>query len=138
MSNARPVRKRGFTLIEAMAAVVLLGIGIVGSLTAFSSVIRTEDGIRETERMQRMAQAKLAELVATGDATTSTDGDFTDEGEPDLTWKLEVNTSGITDLNAVSLTVSRGDAASATKSRVDTLVYTPPAATGTATGGATP
>lgn len=137
MNSARPARNRGFTLIEAMAAVVLLGIGIVGSLTAFSSVIRTEGGIQDTERMQRMAQAKLAELVATGDAATSTDGDFSDEGEPDLTWKLEVNTSGITDLNAVTLTVSRGDSASSTKARVDTLVYAPPAATTTATGGVT-
>ena len=132
MSSARRAR-RGFTLIEAMAAVVLLGIGIAGAMGAIATITRNESAARQTERMQSMAQAKLAELVATGQATTSTNGDFAEEGQPDYTWNLETGTSGITDLNTVSLTVQQGD--STQSARLDTLVYVPPVATGTTAAG---
>lgn len=127
------VRQRGFTLIEALAAVVLLGIGIAGAMGAVATITRTESAARETERMQSMAQAKLAELVATGEAATSTSGDFADEGEPDVTWSLETGTSGIADLNTVSLTLETKNGSRQT--RLDTLVYQPPATTAT-TGAA--
>ncbi len=120
-------RRRGFTLLEAMAAVVLLGIGIVGAVGGFSTIIKTEDRARQTEHMQRLAQEKLAELVATGQAATSTNGDFNDQNEPDYTWRLEVNTSGITDLDSVTLTVERTN--STDKTRLDTLLYVPPQTT---------
>ena len=124
-------RSRGFTLLESLAAVVLLGIGIVGAMGAFSSVTRTEDRVRQKEYMQRIAQAKLSELVATGEATTSTNGDFSDQNETDYTWELEVNTSGITDLDAVTLTVKR--TSTSDQARLDTLLYVPPETT-TSTG----
>ena len=140
MNNGRRTRgsarkARGFTLIEALAAVVLLGIGIAGAMGAVATITRNESAARETEKMQAMAQGKLAELVATGDAATSTSGDFAEEGEPDVTWSLETGTSGITDLNTVSLTVETKGGARQT--RLDTLVYQPPATTG-ATPAATP
>ena len=116
-----------------MAAVVLLGIGIVAAMGSFSTLTRSEDRARQTEIMQRLAQAKLAELVATGQATTSTNGDFSDQNETDYTWEIEVNTSGITDLNAVTLTVKRTSTSDQTK--LHTLIYVPPATT---TSGATP
>lgn len=122
--------RRGFTLLEAMVGVVILAIGIVGALTSFGTLIRVEDRARQTERMQRLAQDKLAELVATGQAATSSNGDFTEQNEPGYTWNLEVNTSGITDLNAVSLTVTQTGANGST--RLDTLLYVPPVTTETA------
>ncbi len=137
MSSAPRVNHRshrGFTLIEAMAAVVLLGIGIVGAMGANAQVIQNESRARQTERLQSLARQKLAELVATGQATTSTNGDFTDQQEPNVTWNLEVNTSGITNLNAVTLTVQK--AGTTGEYRLDTLVYVAPltTTTGAATG----
>lgn len=126
MNSAR--RRKGFTLIEAMVGVVLLGIGIVSALAAFGSMTNVENSARQTEKMQRMAQAKLAELVATGQADTSTNGDFSDQNEPTYTWTLETGTSGITDLNSVSLTVEHTGAVGQ-KTRLDTLVYVPPVTT---------
>lgn len=125
-------RSRGFTLLEAMAAVVLLGIGIVGAMSANAQVIRNEDRARLTERMQRLAQTKLAELVATGQASTSTDGDFTDQNQPGVTWNLEVNSSGITNLNNATLTVQ--ESGSANSYRLDTVLFVPPETTATTTG----
>lgn len=138
MSNARLRKLRsGFTLLEALAAVALLGVGIVGSVSAFGTVIQTEDRARQREHMQRLAEDKLAELMATGQATTSSNGDFQDQNEPNYTWRLEVNTSGITDLNSVTLTVERSN--NNDKARLDTLVYVPPTTSTTAgsTGGTT-
>ena len=115
-----------------MAAVVLLGIGIVASMGANAQVIRTEDNARRTERMQRLAQDKLAELVATGQASASTQGDFADQNQPAVTWSLEVNSSGITNLNSVTLTIQ---ADGSTKGyRLDTVLFVPPATTSTTTG----
>lgn len=131
--ESRRQRRRGFTLIEAMAAVVLLGIGIVAAMGSFSVLTRSEDRARQTEYMQRLAQAKLAELVATGEASTSTTGDFSDQNETEYTWEIEVNTSGITDLDAVTLTVKRTSTSDQTK--LHTLLYVPP---DTTSAGATP
>lgn len=127
----------GFTLLEALAAVTLLGIGIVGAMTANSQIIRTEDRARQTERLQRLAQGKLAELIATGQAATSTSGDFMDQNIQDVTWNLESNTTGITDLDSVRLTV-QGPGGDNDKYQLDTLLYVPPTTTtSTTTTGTT-
>jgi len=135
MNNARvPNRsRRGFTLIEALAAVVILGIGIVAAMTAFGSLTQSEANARQTEKMVRMAQDKLAELVATGQATQSANGDFTDQNEPDYTWDLQVNTSDITDLSSVSISVNQANS-SRGPVKLDTMIYVPPQTT-TGTGG---
>lgn len=117
-----------------MVAVVLLGVGITAAVGVFGHLAHTEWAARQTEKMQRLAQSKLNELVATGQATTSTSGDFNDDNEPDFTWSLQVDTSGITDLNAVTLTVTRRNDSTMTSS-VDSLVYVPPTDTGTTGGG---
>lgn len=135
MRSAPPRNRRGFTLLEAMAAVVLLGIGIVGAMGAFATVTRTESSARQKERMQQLASAKLAELVATGQATTSTNGDYADEQEPDYTWSLEIGTSGITDLNTATITVTRSGTSE--KAKLDTLLYAPPETTTTTAGSTT-
>lgn len=116
-----------------MAAVVLLGIGIVGAMSANAQIIQNESRARRTERMMALAKEKLAELVATGQATTSTNGSFSDQNQPNVTWNLDINTSGITDLNTATLTVE--ESGSNDKFRLDTLIYTPPQTT-TATGTA--
>lgn len=89
--------------------------------------------MRETEKMQRMAQDKLSELVATGEATTPADGDFSDRSQEGYTWSLESGTSGIANLDTVALTVT--NAATKRTARMDTVVYVPPVTT---TAGATP
>lgn len=125
-------RRRGFTLIEAMAAVALLGIGIAGAMGAIGSMTRTESQARLSEHLYTLAQEKLAELQATGQATTSSNGTFEDQNEPDSTWTLDVNTSGITDLDAITLTVETKG--SPVKVKLDTLLYVPPQSSNTAGG----
>lgn len=114
-----------------MAAVVLLGIGIVAAMSANAQIISNESHARRSERLLGLARQKLAELVATGQATNSANGDFSDQNQPTVTWNLDVNTSGVTDLNTASMTVQEGS--SSDKFRLDTLIYTPPQNTTTTT-----
>lgn len=119
---------RGFTLVEALVAIMLVGIGVVGAMRGFAVLGRTEASVRETERMQRLALQKYDELVGLGETTTAQSGDFQDREETRYTWSLEVNPTGIENLDAVSLVVQRRNA-SGDGVRISGLKFTPPVQT---------
>ncbi|HEY0866514.1 MAG TPA: prepilin-type N-terminal cleavage/methylation domain-containing protein [Fimbriimonas sp.] len=99
---------RGFTLVEALVAVALLAIGVVSTMSALGSMVRTEVGVRERERMLTLATAKLNELLATGDAQNAlASGDFQDYEEDRYSWSADVQPTGIENLNALTVTVER-------------------------------
>lgn len=115
-----------------MAAVVILGVGIVASIGAFGTLANSEANARQTEKMVHLAQGKLAELIATGQTTQASNGDFSDQNEPTYTWDLQVNTSDVTDLSTLTISVNQTNT-SKSPVKIDTLIYVPPATT-TATG----
>jgi prepilin-type N-terminal cleavage/methylation domain-containing protein len=128
------VRKRGFTLIEALVATVIVGIGVVGTMAGFSVISRTEVRLHESELMQRLAHEKLDELIATGEATQSGQtGDFSDRNLTGYTWSLTTQSTSVTNLNGIVLTVTKGDGQDAAKVTATTLLYVHPTTT---TGGA--
>jgi prepilin-type N-terminal cleavage/methylation domain-containing protein len=131
----RSGRKAGFTLIEVLAALVLMGVGLVSVFSALSAIASSEARTRETEKMHRMAMAKFDELRAITDTFSGSDsGDFSDLGEPDYVWELQVDTTGIENLDAITVSVERrgrgGD--QAPSATVTGLVFQPPQDT---TGG---
>jgi len=122
-------RKRAFTLIEVLAAVVLLGVGIVAVLSALSSLTGAEARMRETERMLRLAQTKYDELVATSEQLNSPQsGNFEEQGEPNFTWSSEVEPTGVENLDAITVTVTKRNS----DKEVETsgLIFVPPLASG--------
>jgi prepilin-type N-terminal cleavage/methylation domain-containing protein len=99
---------RGFSLIEVLASLVLLGVGIVSVLAAFSSIASSEARSREVEKMHRLAMVKYDEMRAITDTFSGSEsGDFTDQGQPDYVWELEVEPTGIENLDAVTITVEK-------------------------------
>lgn len=128
--------RRGFTLVEVIVSVTLLATGVVSVLGALSSMNRSQARLIEVEHVQRLAMQKIDELLATEQvSTTSLSGDFTDQNEPDYQWTADVSTSGVENLQTLTLTVTKSNAdATAPSAAVDTLFYQAPANTaGTAT-----
>jgi len=128
-------KRRAFTLVEALAALVLLGVGIAAVVTAQGSLGRTESRMQELQVMARLAESKLAELMATEAASVSDSGDFTQEGDNDHEWELVVDPSGIENVNALRLIVRKANArANDPEYELNTLQFVAP---GGGTTGAT-
>jgi prepilin-type N-terminal cleavage/methylation domain-containing protein len=137
--NARS-QGRGFTLLEVLVSAVLLGAGIAGVLGAFSVIARGEDRTREIEKMHRLAVDKYNELRATTDQFAANDGgDLSDRGEPNYSWALSVDPTGVQNLDAITVKVERknNSADNAPSSEITELLFQPPQQDN-ANGGATP
>lgn len=138
MSNAK---KSGFTLIEAVVSVALVGVGVVSTLNALSAIGKSDSQVRLRERMQRLAIDKCDELIATGALTNATQsGDFKDRNLDGYIWQATVTPGSVTNLDSIQVIVSQSDDPNGITEEVDTLRYTPPAtttvpATATTTGG---
>lgn len=127
--------RRAFTLVEALAALVLLGVGIAAVVTAQGSLGRTESRMQELQVMARLAESKLAELMATEAAGVSDSGDFALEGDNEHEWELVVDPSGVENINALRLIVRKvGGRASDPEFELNTLQFVAP---GNGTTGAT-
>lgn len=130
MSNAQPSRKRrkGFTLVEVIAATGLLAIGIAMGSGALSSMTRTELRQRELEKMNLLAVEKLNEVLAIGNVVgQETEGSFEEYGEPNYQWTLETADSGTDNLETVRVVVKTSDNKTTDPSTsVSGLVFTSP------------
>ena len=137
MKRERNRVDKGFTLIEALGASVILGIGIAAAISGFTALGKGEARARDVETMHRLAVQKYDELCATTSPFTgSQNGDFTDRGDTTHTWSLTVQPSGVQNLDAIIVTVQKtnanpGDPAA----EVDGLVNEPPQTSTTAAGG---
>lgn len=104
MSNGRS--QRGFSLIEAMVATVLVAVGVVAVYGAMSAITRTEHRTRQHEVLQRLAEDKYDEIVTTeATLTAPQNGNFSDRNLPKFTWKLESVPSGVENLQALTVRV---------------------------------
>jgi prepilin-type N-terminal cleavage/methylation domain-containing protein len=102
---------RGFTLIEALASAALLAVGITASLSALGAIAKSEAGLRERAVLQRMAADKYDEMISTNQqALASQSGDFTDRNITGYTWNMDVETSAVTNLDTVTVTVQKQNA----------------------------
>lgn len=120
--------KSGFSLVEVLVALVITGIGIAGLIGALGNAERSESYNLRAEKMQRLAIGKLDEILATKDFDTAS-GDFSLDGEPDYQWEMSDETTTVTDLNAITVTVTKSGDDPSTR-RVSALVYKVPNSTG--------
>ena len=121
--------RKGFTLIEALAATALLAGGIAVVMGSLGALTKVESRFRDEDRMERLAVQKLDDLVATIDTgASSQNGDFKDQGENRYIWSSDVEPSGVENLTAVTVTVHGANDRSETgpAAKVTTLVYQAP------------
>ncbi|MBV9852674.1 MAG: prepilin-type N-terminal cleavage/methylation domain-containing protein [Armatimonadetes bacterium] len=121
---------RGFTLIEVLVTTVLVGLAVVGVLTAIRAVGVTETRVQTADLLQRLAAEKLNDLRLLPDpGQAAAGGDFADRGYPDVTWELAVEQTDSDALVRVTVTASRAGASQ----ELTTLMYLRPS-TGAAGG----
>lgn len=126
-------------MVEVLVAAVLVGVGIVASLQGYAAITRGIARARMTDRMVELGERKAEEIAATvGTSALDGNGDFAAEGSPDLRWESTSAPSAVTDLNALTVTVTGpGDVSQ----RIETLLYRQPLASeagGAGTGAPPP
>jgi type II secretion system protein I len=119
--------KAGFSLIEALVAAALTAIAITALMGSLSAVTQAYSRIDEREQLNLLAQEKLDEVLALGDAATSQSGDFTEEGVEGFFWETDVQASGRDGLLLLTMIVTRESTGD--EVRLERLVVDPPDAT---------
>lgn len=121
--------KRGFTVIEALVATVLTGIGVAAAVNGLRSLTLAQAAVLERERMNRYAVAKIDELVATGQIT-NVGGTFEEFGDDRYLWESSAATTGVENLTQLTVTVRLSDdSARSAEISVTTLAFEEPEAT---------
>jgi prepilin-type N-terminal cleavage/methylation domain-containing protein len=113
----------GFTLIEVLVAIVLIGIGVstlVGGLASLTSSYRRTI---EKERLVQMAHQKLDELVGTGDWVNVSEGEYEEEWLDNFEWSLETETTSIEGLEWIRVTVTQTGPSAERSESAEALVY---------------
>jgi type II secretory pathway pseudopilin PulG len=121
-------KRRGFTLVEAIAATALVGLGVATTLGGMAVLAKGDRELLEREQMQRLAVRKYQEIVSTGMIDTADlKGDFTEENIEDYEWNATVEPSGEENLEVLTVTVNRtGASEEDPAATVDGLVFNPP------------
>ena len=111
--------KKGFSILEILVAITILGIGIMGLATLQSRGIRGNDLGNRTSQAIALAQDKLEELINTSRSTTFPAGTTNDTNNPvdetgsgggmfTRSWKIQDDTP-VTNAETVGVTVGSND-----------------------------
>lgn len=126
--------RRGFTLLEALVALVLATVGVASVVKAIGALTQAQAKMQAVERLQDLAAYKYQELIATGDYATITEGDFQDQGLPDYRWTCDVETTSYEGVVVVRVT-AQAPGIDSDKRSVSAVFFEP---TNLTTGATTP
>jgi len=130
----RPHGNRGFTLVEVLVSLVLMGIVLPVAMRGITIATRASSVARHLAEAANLGEAKLNEMVAQGDWASTTQGDFPDF--PAYRWTLE-SVNRDFDLTELRMAVIWKDRGQDRPLYVSTFVYDANAfaSSGTGTGG---
>ena len=81
-----PARRRGLTLVEVLATIVMMAIVLPAAMQGIAICTSSSVVARQRSEAAALAEAKLSELIATGEwEFGATSGDFGEEW-PDYRW----------------------------------------------------
>ena len=130
--SARRRRRAGFTLVEVLASLVIMGIVLPFAMRGASLAMHAGSVARHQAEAATLGEAKLTEMVSMGSWADASQGDFGNDF-PQYRWNME-NTQrdiGVTELILSVIWQERGEDRSV---KLSTFVYIP---TGNASTGAT-
>ena len=91
--------KKGFTLMEVMFALALIGISLATLLASQSQGLSLANEAKFNTTAVFLAQGKMAELEITDINNLSSDsGDFDDELYPEYSWEVEIGNTSLPSL----------------------------------------
>lgn len=95
----------GFTLIEVMVAILIMGIALVALTEGVTSALTSSKASEQQSAAAMLAAGQIETLRATGDYPNGeTEGDFGDEF-PQYRWTQTIADAGVTGLHEVDLVV---------------------------------
>lgn len=113
MNSRRPVMDStgGFTLIEVLAALVIVSLGMLGVIQAVNQTVNNTSYLREKTLAHWVAMNRLTEarLAATAPAKDTTSGTAQMAGR-DWRWTMAVNQAGDSNLLRIDVSVAAADA----------------------------
>ena len=90
-ARRRDARRRGMTLVEVLATIVMVGIVLPVAMEGVSYSMQASDLARQRSEASALAEAKLNELIATGDwQFGGMTGEF-GEPWPDYRWGVSAS-----------------------------------------------
>ena len=125
-------RRSGFTLVEVLASLVIMGIVLPFAMRGASLAMHAGSVARHQAEAATLGEAKLTELVTMGSWSDTAQGDFGNDF-PQYRWTMEniQRDIGVTELLLSVIWQERGEDRSV---KLSTFVYVP---TGNASTGAT-
>ena len=123
----RPARRccRGMTLVEVLAATVLLGVGVAGLMLSATLGVRNQQRTGHRTAALYLAQAKLAEIEATGPRIWSLSGQTQGSesiGEMSYEWSAMIELMGEGELYDVQVQVSWSGAGDSGSTELETYL----------------
>ena len=125
MATVRTIRRRGFTFVELLATVVLLGIVLPVVMGGVSMCLFASGVARHQAEASSLAYGKLMELLAEKEwqGTSDLAGDFGTD-QPDYRWTAEISDWEDTTLKQIDVTVWWTYRSKDRSVVISTLVYT--------------
>ncbi len=97
--------KRGFTLVEVVVALALVGVGLTAVSASLAAITRAYGALQTSDRVHRAAVSAYEEIVSrdepTGDAL---DGTMLVDGRTEVVWTAQVDTTALADVERVTVT----------------------------------
>jgi general secretion pathway protein I len=110
MTNSASLRQSGFTLIEVLAAMLIMAVVLPVALRGVSLALAAASNARHLSEASSLAQSKLNELAVEGaTGTTDSGGDFMPD-HPGYQWQLQTadRDYGVTELDLTVTWQERG------------------------------
>jgi type II secretion system protein I len=125
--SPRASQRKGFTLIEVLVAIVLVAVVLPVALAGVGSALRGAELVRRHDVALRVAESRLAMLVADGSwegsvTSGSCDAELDGEDAIGYQWQLAVSNWRDPSVHVLRLQVGRGRADADGSVTVETLV----------------
>ena len=92
--------RRGFTLIEMVVVIFFVSLALVGVMSGIRNIAVADSKAYNADLLQKLALEKIKEIGSITDPNTvDAQGNFAEQGYPEVTWQVSVASSGLANLD---------------------------------------